>query len=127
MDLQIYVPRLKFGKIVEKSIAETSRSIRQKVERARKQQVRRFSRLKKNRIQTNSQMSARQIEKNCQVPTKALNELKMAVEKMSISARGFHKILKLARTIADLDSRDNIAVKHIFEAIAYYQNRTMSI
>lgn len=98
---------------------EKSKDIRERVEKAREIQRKRFKNLK---IYTNSRMTPRMIKEFCRLSPEAENLLKIATEKMGISARGITRVLKVARTIADLEGVKDIQVHHIAEAIQYRQN-----
>jgi magnesium chelatase family protein len=117
IDLQIEVPAVKFDQLADERKGEASKSIRQRVIEARKFQANRFQEHKG--IHYNAQLSPKLIEKHCK-PGKAGKELiKTAMEKMGLSARSFARILKVSRTIADLDKSNAIKPKHIAEAISF--------
>ncbi len=94
---------------------ETSAEIRKRVATARKIQLERF----KGRILTNSEMGNKDIKEHCILTQEGLDLLKMAVSSLNLSARGYHRVLKLARTIADLAASENILGEHIAEALQY--------
>lgn len=116
IDLHIEVPRIKFEKLADDNLAESSRSIRVRVEKARKIQQERF---KNKKILTNSEMSSQEVKEFCKTNEQTIELLKTAVNQFQLSARSFYKILKLARTIADLEERKNIESTHIAEALQY--------
>ncbi len=116
IDLHVEVPQVKYEKLTSKKIAEESVLIRKRVEKARKIQQERFA---KENSKTNSEMGIPQIKKYCQVDKNGEMLLRNAVNKMNLSARGYHRVLKLARTIADLDQKENISSGHIAEALQY--------
>ncbi|EKE16020.1 MAG: hypothetical protein ACD_11C00054G0010 [uncultured bacterium] len=116
IDLHIEVPRLKFEKLQEKSEGEKSIDIRKRVEKARSTQRERFKNLK---IITNSEMGADNIKKFCAISDECAKILRGAVTALKLSARGYHRIIKIARTIADLAGSENIEVSHIAEAVQY--------
>lgn len=117
IDIQIEVPRLNYKELVErKSSGEISTDIRKRVEQARKIQLLRFQ---GRTIFNNGQMTRKDIEEYCQLNKEAFNLLTQAMEKLKLSARAYDKILKLARTIADLDRLKEIQTTHIAEAIQY--------
>lgn len=117
IDIQIEVPRLDYKELVNKDKkSDTSEEIRKRIEKARKIQLTRF---KNRHIFSNSQMNRKDIEKYCQLSKEGWNLLSQAMEKLKLSARAYDKILKLSRTIADLNFTDEIQTIHIAEAIQY--------
>ncbi len=116
IDLQIEVPRLKFEKLQEDGQAESSAQIRKRVEKARFIQKRRF---KNTKIITNSEMSSQEIKKFCPLDNLSIQLLKKAVNSLNLSARAYYRIIKIARTIADLSGEENILSQHIAEAVQY--------
>lgn len=116
IDLQINVPRLKEEELLSVSEAENSKTIRQRVIKARNIQLERF---KDENIICNSQMLPKQIKKYCALDDTTKMVLKNAITKFNLSGRAYDRILKLSRTIADLDNSENIETKHILEAIQY--------
>ena len=95
---------------------DTSTAIRTRVTAARQIQRQRFRRARNH---SNAQMNSRQIKAHCVIDQDAVNLLEKAIEKLGLSARAYNRILKIARTIADLDQRPQIATGHIAEAIQY--------
>ncbi len=116
IDLHIEVPRLKFEKLSSAEKSETSEEIRKRVENARQIQSIRFS---KTKIITNAEMGNEEIKKYCQLNSESLNLLGEAVDKMRLSARAYNRILKIARTIADLAGDNNITINHLAEALQF--------
>jgi len=116
IDLHIEVPRLSFDKLQEGSNEEKSEQIRARVESARKIQAQRFENLS---IISNSEMSSDQIRTFCALDEQCKQLLRSAVSTLKLSARGYHRIIKIARTIADLGSSEIIQPNHIAEAIQY--------
>jgi len=116
IDIQLDVPEVKFRDIVSRTPAESSAAIRSRVTGARERQARRF---KERRIFANSQMGPKEVKLFCPIPAEAERLLEMAVTKLGFSARAFDRVLKVARTIADLDGRDGIETPHVSEAIQY--------
>ncbi|MEK7189752.1 MAG: ATP-binding protein, partial [Patescibacteria group bacterium] len=116
IDLHVEVPRLKFQKLTEESEAESSARIRERVESARAKQRARFKGLS---IQTNAEMGSKEIKKFCQVSDETMDLLRAAVTQMHLSARAYHRILKVSRTIADLAGVADIATAHVAEALQY--------
>ena len=116
IDIHMEVLPVSFSKLSSNRASESSDTIRARVMKARDIQQKRF---KSSKIHSNSMMSARHIEKICILQPDSMMLLKHAIEKMGLSARAYHRILKLGRTIADLDGSDNIETAHILEAIQY--------
>ena len=117
IDIHIEVTPVPFEKLSEDSKGETSVEIRERVMKARNIQSERFKAYKN--IHYNAQMNVKQIRKYCQLSDQSLALLKTAMEKLNLSARAYDRILKVARTIADLESSKNIESYHISEAIQY--------
>lgn len=97
---------------------ENSGTVRERVARARKIQEKRFGRAGIN-IKTNSQMSSKDLVKFASLSSSAEDILKISAAKMKLSARAYHRVIKIARTIADMDEKENIEDRHILEAIQY--------
>ena len=116
IDLFIMVPALKYEKLVGIEEENCSHKIREKVTAARKAQKERF---KSEKILTNSEMEIPQIKKYCQIDSKSRNLLRNYIDSGKLSARGYHRVLKVARTIADLDNSENISFNHLSEALMY--------
>ena len=116
IDLYVEVPHVKYEKLTDEKIEGSSAEIRQKVERAREIQL---QRLKNDGITTNSEMGILLIKKHCKTDSAGDALLKNAVNNLHLSARGYHRILKLARTIADLGELPNITSNNIAEALQY--------
>lgn len=116
IDLKINVERVKFNELSGKSEEETSEEIKKRVDRARQIQRERFAGTK---VRTNSKMTTKMMNEFCALDDESENLMKMAFEKYHISARGYTRILKVARTIADLDESRDIKINHLTEALAY--------
>lgn len=116
IDLQVEASAVKYSDLDIREKSESSFSIKQRVLNAQKIQQERY---KNESIFFNSQLSAAQIEKYCSLGDAERNLLKTAFEKLNLSARAYHRILKVARTIADLDEEENIKLHHLSEAIQY--------
>lgn len=114
-DIQIQVPSIKYDKL-EIRTGESSKIIRERVNCARNRQI---SRYKKEGFFSNSELTPKYIQKYCVLTLKANEILKNYFEKLKLSARAYSKILKVAKTIADLDNSDMIEEVHILEAIQY--------
>lgn len=117
IDLHIEVPQVKFREIAGSENGEASATIRERVINARRRQQLRFR--DKPKITCNARMGTRELKQFCDLsePTKEL--LKFAMTDLNLSARAYDRILKVARTIADLADSDNIASEHVSEAIQY--------
>jgi magnesium chelatase family protein len=117
IDMIIDVPRLTADELLNiDEKAETSAQIRERVVKARKIQVERY---KNEDILTNSELNANLIEKYCALDDNALAIMKMASVKYKLSGRKYSRVLKLARTIADLNGAENITSAHISQALQY--------
>lgn len=116
IDIKIDVDRVKFLEITSNTEEESSEEIKKRVDKAREIQNERF---KGSKIHTNAKMNAKMIEKYCKLDDASNELVKLAFDKFNMSARGFTRILKVARTIADLDGEENIKQNHIAEALAY--------
>ena len=121
IDISIEVRGIDYDKMISKADGETSSSMRKIVTDARKIQEKRF-RENGVKIFSNSSMGIRDIEKFCILDSKAKNMLNMAMQKFSMSARSYNKILKVARTIADIENKEVIETSHITEALQYRFN-----
>jgi len=118
MDLYLDIPPVKYDKLLGKKSGEPSLNIRNRVEKARIVQALRFSNSNLN-IKTNSQMGNKEIKIFCALDSESENLMKSALERLNLSARSFYRILKIARTIADLESTENIKTNHLAEALQY--------
>ena len=116
IDLHVEVPRINFEKLSSDEIGELSSLVRQRVETARQIQNIRFKNLP---IHTNAEMGNAEIKKFCQINPESTELLRTAVEQMHLSARSYNRILKLGRTIADLDQNENIQPQHIAESLQF--------
>jgi len=116
IDLFIEVPAVKYEKLVAESAENQSYAIREKIEKAREKQKERFA---GDKILTNSEMNIPEIKKYCSHDERSQNLLKKYVDSGKLSARGYHRILKVARTIADLSNSEKIQYEHIAEALMY--------
>ena len=116
IDIHLDVPALKSTEFLEDRQTESSGNIKKRTGRARQIQQERF---KKLGFFANAQMNHRQIKEFCRLEEESRMLLKKAIEELELSARSYDKILKIARTIADLDEQEEIQVGHIAEAIQY--------
>jgi len=116
IDIQIEVNKVKYQEIKKETKREKSEVIRERVNKARKIQLERYS---ESNIYSNSEMTPSLTERYCKLDERSENLLKGAFEKLRLSARAYNKILKVARTIADLRDRKNIEYEDLAEAIQY--------
>ena len=117
IDIHIEVNPVPFEKLSDKQLAEPSSTIRMRVLKARDIQSKRY--VNNNGIHYNAQMTVSLLREYCALDDASLNLLKNAMEKLNLSARAYDRILKVARTIADLDQQEKIQPYHIAEAIQY--------
>ena len=116
IDIQIEVTPVKYQKLETTSRAETSEEIKKRVDKARKIQIKRY---KKYGIFSNSELTPNLSEIFCKLNAESKKLVQDAFERLGLSARGYGRILKVARTIADLADKENIEINHIAEAIQY--------
>jgi magnesium chelatase family protein len=116
MDLYVHVPRLEYNEMVNTVPTESSSTIRQRVARARDVQ---YARLSNDNIFCNAHMGHKQIKSACPMTTAAQAVLENSFSKMNLSARGYDRILKVARTIADLAEDQQLTEIHIAEAVHF--------
>ena len=116
IDMFVQVPRIEYDKLADERKGESSETVRSRVEESRAIQRARFA---GTRIACNAEMSPSQVKLFCQVEPEAQQLLKAAMQQMALSARAFHRVLKLARTIADLAKEPSIYVSHLAEALQY--------
>ena len=118
VDIHLDVPAVRVEKLTnnQKTKNESSKSIRKRVQLARDIQTKRF---KNAKILSNSEMQNKDIKKYCLLSDDCLGLLKMAVSKMQLSARGYQRVIKLSRTIADLENSKDIKVTHVAESLQY--------
>ena len=117
VDIQIEVVPVPFKELSEQRTGEKSEVIRQRVINARKVQKERFKEIES--IHCNAQMTPKLMKEFCQISEQSMNLIKSAMTKLGLSARAYDRILKVSRTIADLDNSPNIETRHIAEAINY--------
>jgi len=117
IDIHLEVIPVPFKELTYESKGETSEDIRNRVIKARKIQEERF--INKEGIHTNSQMHSRQLNKYCALDNNCRSLLRSAMDRLKLSARAYSRILKVARTIADLEGSEKIKTEHIAETINY--------
>ena len=116
IDIQIHVPRVDYEKLTDKRDGETSADIRARVEAARQRQLKRFA---GSDILTNADMRPAEVTEFCVMEDSAETLMRSAMRQMQLTARAYHRVLKLSRTIADLAGEDVIQVPHLAEALNY--------
>ena len=121
IDLHIEVPAVRYEELAGKAPGEPSEAIRARVEEARRIQQQRFRRTESRDRGTscNARMSTRQLKECCQLSDDSQELLRVAISELNFSARAYDRILKVARTIADLAGREQIAAEDLSEAIQY--------
>ena len=117
IDLHIEVPAVEYRDIASTKVEEGSAAIRERVGRAREQQRARFRSDKK--VNCNARMGPRQIRQHCQLSPESQELIHVATTQLNLSARAYDRILKVSRTVADLQSSDEITSEHVSEAIQY--------
>ena len=118
IDIFVEVPRVEYDKLIAPSAAELSSGVRDRTERARHAQRARFG---ETGLLTNSEMGPNEVYQFCDLDEQASGLVRSAMQQMHLSARVYHRILKLARTIADLSGEDTVGVAHVAEALQYRQ------
>ena len=116
IDLFVEVPRVEYEKLVQPAAAESSSQVRRRIQDARRLQKDRFDGTGKI---TNSEMGPAEVWDSCPLDETAQGLLQAAMKQMHLSARGFHRVLKVSRTIADLAGAEMIGVAHLAEALQY--------
>lgn len=121
IDVHLEVPRVKYEKLSENAAGEDSKLIKERVVAARKIQEGRFT---SSKTLTNSEMNLSEIKKFCALNEESKTLLLSASKQLGLSARAYHRILKIARTIADLSNSENIKTEHLAEALQYRPRQT---
>ena len=118
IDIFLDIPRIDYDKLTDEGQSELSASVRRRVQEARQIQLERF---KDSALTDNADMTALEIRQFCKVDPPAQALLKTAMKQIQFTARAFHRTLKLARTVADLDGAQIIKTNHLAEALQYRQ------
>ena len=116
VDIFIEVPHIDYEKLADDRLGEKSEEVQARVKAARSRQLKRFQ---GTRLTCSAEMAPTEVREFCQVEESAQSLLKAAMKQLYLSARAFHRILKLARTIADLEDSEIIKTHHVAEAIQY--------
>ena len=116
VDIFIEVPHIDYEKLTDNRLGEKSEGVRNRVKAARLRQQVRF---RGTRLASNAEMTSAEVREFCQTEESAQSLLKTAMKQLYLSARAFHRILKLARTVADLENTETIKSNHLAEAIQY--------
>jgi magnesium chelatase family protein len=119
IDIHIEVPRLDYQKLSGDRLGESSAAIRARVESARQRQRERFAKIKATNLVANADMRVGEIRQFCKLEEASEGLIRAAMGQMNLSARGYHRVLKLARTIADLAGSEQIQALHLAEALQY--------
>jgi magnesium chelatase family protein len=119
IDIHVEVPRIEYEKLAEKRLGEASGTIRDRVEAAREIQRVRFGIAKNSHTRNNADMRPADVRKFCTLDEIGQVLMQTAMNQLQLSARGYHRVLKLARTIADLAGSESIVSSHLAEALQY--------
>lgn len=123
IDMHVSVPAIPPGKLTGKYQSESSFNIQKRVQKARDIQLKRFKGLK---ITSNAEMNNKQLKAFCNLDQQSVLLLKQAIAKLNLSARAFHRVIKIARTIADLEGSEKIKSNHVAEALQYRPTEPLS-
>lgn len=116
IDIHLQVPRIDYEELADRRAGERSMSVRERVQAAREVQAKRYA---ESDLLTNSDMGPREVQKYAKLDEAGENLMRMAVRQLSLSARAYHRVLKLARTIADLAGMEQVQSTHVAEALQY--------
>jgi len=122
IDIHVEVPRVDYHKLTDERLGEPSEAIQARVERAREEQRKRFA---DTPLLSNADMGPGEVRKICQLDETGRGLIRAAMQQLQMSARAFHRILKLSRTIADLAGSERIETAHLAEAIQYRPRRAV--
>ena len=114
--MHIEVPSIKYRALSTKEAGESSATIKERISRARHLQMQRYH---GNGLTCNARMTEKQIKAYCSIDEESHQLMEMAIEKLGLSARAMNRILKVSRTIADLENKESIEPAHVAEAIQY--------
>ena len=116
IDIHVEVPAVEYRELRRGVEGESSAAIRERIVAAREMQTERFRR---HKVNCNAQMNTRQLKKFCPLDAEGESILELAMQELALSARAHHKIIRVSRTIADLDGSENIQAHHLSEAVQY--------
>ena len=119
IDIHVEVPRVDYDKLSGDRFGESSEAIRERVERARQRQRERYSNNRVSDVICNADMRVGEVRLFCKLDEAGESLIRAAMGQMNLSARGYHRVLKLARTIADLAGCEQIQAAHLAEALQY--------
>jgi len=122
IDIHVEVPRVDYNKLTDERLGEPSAAIQARVERAREAQRQRFAGME---MSSNADMGPGEVRRICQLDETGRGLIRAAMQQLQMSARAFHRILKLARTIADLAGNERVETAHLAEAIQYRPRRAV--
>jgi magnesium chelatase family protein len=117
IDLHIEVPAVEYRDVASDRAEESSTAIRGRVMQARERQQERFR--NDSKVTCNARMAARLLKQHCKLSQDSKNLIRVAMNELNLSARAYDRILKVSRTIADLDGKTDISPEHVSEAIQY--------
>jgi magnesium chelatase family protein len=125
IDIHIEVPRVDYEKLSGDRLGETSDAIRARIQAAREIQHRRFSNIESSDVLCNADMRIGEVRQFCKLQPEGQSLMRAAMSQLNLSARAYHRILKLARTIADLAGSEDIQSPHLAEALQYRPKMVM--
>jgi magnesium chelatase family protein len=124
IDIHVDVPRVNYDKLTSERLGESSATIRERVAAARERQTHRFaSGASGKELRTNADMGAGEVREWCVLDSAGQSLMRAAMRQLQLSARAYHRVLKLARTIADLEDQAAIKPAHLAEALQYRPRR----
>jgi magnesium chelatase family protein len=119
IDIHIEVPRVDYEKLSSDRVGESSETIRARIQSARDRQTARYANSDSKNVVSNADMRVKEIREHCKLDDQSQSLMRSAMAQLQLSARAYHRVLKLARTIADLGGQDEIQPTHLAEALQY--------